>query len=1670
MESKSSTVESAIRKPDQAQGKLFTALFERNISSNIQTEDKIAASTLRRAHTVAQGRNVGGKTKVESKTARERISTSFLRVKDSHELLRKRSSKRLDVPSPPRDTPAGAREPNHFTVGNVGQNGKIFLRPIRNPSLKEPRPQPFAAPADQSKKEPFLSRGRDNHGVDEPSRWSNSQLSELRPDLIPEETCDDSQSVNTESARFDHYRSFRRPRQRARSFSTISEQGSTFRAGTNGEFRICIDRSDDRPDDRPKSADGSLRLALETSIPHYSLDLHRFSAQGSTPLYNSVYSRTSLSDNFLAARFLGENLKAGPIPDVYLSQPDRPSFAASMFSGTPAIELPRGSTATDKPTLYELKEPIEPSIFERLVLEMDHHTVVRYVSGSKDISAATPARIVAQISSESFMDYELVSDFFLTFRSYLSPSSLLALLLARLQWAIHRLQDDGRIIRIRTFAALRHWILNYFADDFIPNYDLRVRFCETINRMYGNVKAREGGGTSDLKILIDLKRCWYGRCSVYWDFQDQHIAYHTPDYPIAPGDDDQPSIGCTENHLRMVRTISSQEGERRPRPPHVRNDSSATAKSMPVSTDSDRSIHATSCSLPPKSPKRLSMSFIDTKAPHPVPLIPLKPMSSPQDPPTSSPVTSRRFPFHSHTHKRSGSFSDSARDGRAPLPLLKLETQGSFSRQEALNLGGLIRGELYAPSESYMTMMAPPSPPLLSSSRPNRRSQSEETTKPAPSSSGVKTIIGSIRRALNSRNGGQSTSIRNTNGPFAPPTRGKTSALPTNIAFGSDSYRDRKTVATNKKPMRIDILCEQSLEQYRRALAGYADGKEGGPGQEVDTPRLGKSWLASSADNNEEHYRTLLPDRARFKSQLTGGSQSIVIVDDTGLRNPVMSGAVGLEQPPGFLNGDNLPTNPRATSFYPPSQRSTLAGDEYSLPIYYDDTDSRSLGRASQFLRPPGLFASPRSSSVGRGSSSWKRTSPSLRLRKYASFQSGISRQRRALGVEPGLPTMDGSSQGSYSYDKPAGPTLRRRPGGDLRQMRNGLGGPLRSGPTSFISDATYRSSTANSIATRSTDTRSRPQTSLIPPNPRFSLLQTHSSQDLRPSFEAAIAQFAQIPDDDDGGVESALMKLEGKWQGTSPDIAAGPSQPQQSTRIQGSAREQELFYPSLAGQNARAGMDPGAHRRQTYSSGHSTYSHFQARSVTRRPYSESIAESEDSYSSIPLLERGLSDESMKKPTLSRTNSHQGVPGQILPSDASSKYTWDTESSHPSFDIVKETESIKCIPPGATFPAPQNFGQRLSGLSEYSTDLIDPEEATEQRLSLYTDSASRSSLGIPRHPLAHPPSPPMTIQHTRSVTSCASPLNHSLFQAPPLTPDPSPSRNMELGHIRSINTRHVSKDVLSRSEWDRQCQDLQSTSEPDHVPFILSCESQTLAQQLAIIEMAALSEIDWKDLIDMRWSSGSPSSLSWVQFLMEEERRGIDLVVGRFNMMVKWVLSEIVLTRDVHERARTITKFIHTAAHARRMCNYATMLQISIALSSTDCSRLQKTWALVSPGDRGLLKDMEVLIQPVRNFNDLRVEMETANVQGGCIPFVGLYVHDLTYNSQKPAQVATHDGEPLINFERYRTTAKIVKSLLRLIDASTKYNFEPVQGIIERCLWIASLSEEEIQSHSRRLE
>ena len=104
------------------------------------------------------------------------------------------------------------------------------------------------------------------------------------------------------------------------------------------------------------------------------------------------------------------------------------------------------------------------------------------------------------------------------------------------------------------------------------------------------------------------------------------------------------------------------------------------------------------------------------------------------------------------------------------------------------------------------------------------------------------------------------------------------------------------------------------------------------------------------------------------------------------------------------------------------------------------------------------------------------------------------------------------------------------------------------------------------------------------------------------------------------------------------------------------------------------------------------------------------------------------------------------------------------------------------------------------------------------------------------------------------------------------------------------------------------------------------------------------------------------------------------------------------------------------------------------------------------------MRDLETLVSPTKNFYNLRAEMEggATDANTGCIPFVGIYTHDLLFNAQRPSEIASSPTTaPLVNFERCRIAASIIKTLLRLLEASAYYQFQPIEGITERCLWMS---------------
>ena len=105
---------------------------------------------------------------------------------------------------------------------------------------------------------------------------------------------------------------------------------------------------------------------------------------------------------------------------------------------------------------------------------------------TKLLAAATIERWIAQLTSE--LNYDELLIFFLTYRTYISALDLGHLLICRFHWALEQPNSSHdemvrRIVRVRTFIAIRYWLLTFFSVDFVPNRDLRVLFANWINTL-----------------------------------------------------------------------------------------------------------------------------------------------------------------------------------------------------------------------------------------------------------------------------------------------------------------------------------------------------------------------------------------------------------------------------------------------------------------------------------------------------------------------------------------------------------------------------------------------------------------------------------------------------------------------------------------------------------------------------------------------------------------------------------------------------------------------------------------------------------------------------------------------------------------------------------------------------------------------------------------------------------------------------------------------------------------------------------------------------------------------------------------------------------------------------------------------------------------------------------
>ncbi|KAI7897506.1 ras guanine nucleotide exchange factor domain-containing protein [Cokeromyces recurvatus] len=123
-------------------------------------------------------------------------------------------------------------------------------------------------------------------------------------------------------------------------------------------------------------------------------------------------------------------------------------------------------------------------------------------NNNRIIEAATIEKLIEKLTI--VLDYTFMTDFFLIYRVFMTSLQLCKFLILRFKWSLVNNEEKRRIVRIRTFVVLRHWLLNYFMHDFVPNEELVMAFTEFLNEMSFHSTIKHS--SRDKQIIKELKR------------------------------------------------------------------------------------------------------------------------------------------------------------------------------------------------------------------------------------------------------------------------------------------------------------------------------------------------------------------------------------------------------------------------------------------------------------------------------------------------------------------------------------------------------------------------------------------------------------------------------------------------------------------------------------------------------------------------------------------------------------------------------------------------------------------------------------------------------------------------------------------------------------------------------------------------------------------------------------------------------------------------------------------------------------------------------------------------------------------------------------------------------------------------------------------------------------
>ncbi|KAI9276130.1 ras guanine nucleotide exchange factor domain-containing protein [Sporodiniella umbellata] len=230
-----------------------------------------------------------------------------------------------------------------------------------------------------------------------------------------------------------------------------------------------------------------------------------------------------------------------------------------------------------------------------------------------------------------------------------------------------------------------------------------------------------------------------------------------------------------------------------------------------------------------------------------------------------------------------------------------------------------------------------------------------------------------------------------------------------------------------------------------------------------------------------------------------------------------------------------------------------------------------------------------------------------------------------------------------------------------------------------------------------------------------------------------------------------------------------------------------------------------------------------------------------------------------------------------------------------------------------------------------------------------------------------------------------------------------------------------------------------------------------MARQLTLIDFKLYSSIQPIECLDKAWSREEDSLAVHIQASI------------RFcNGMTQWVSDEILSQGDVKKRSLVLKYWVDVAEKCQQSNNFNTCMAILSAFDNSAIGRLKRTWELVGGKTQQIVGQLRDIMKANRNFVRYRELVHSINPP--CVPFVGIYLQDLTFIEDGNSNYLKSPYSHLINFAKRSKTAAVIQEIQQY--QMTSYQFLPVEPIQEFIVnnMGSSRDEEQLYKESLKLE